>query len=206
MVRRPRAVSNQRGRAGHPPTSRKPSLDDMGPGADSAMPLFRKPDLDEMGRDIAEPAGGVSSSRENSLDEMTVGRTRKTGHRRAARRSQRSISAKKRASPLPSPSSSSGERSRPEDNGDPAPLVRGQDGHWLLRGPGRAKAQGQDKGEDRATGALTLTLFPSSRKSRDQATARPRGGPTQRTHAPETQNGLRAMDIAPLPDAGSSPA
>ncbi len=61
MVRRPKDVSNHEGGRG---TSyfAKPSLDDMGPGADTAMPLFRKPDLGEMGRDIAEPAGEVSSA------------------------------------------------------------------------------------------------------------------------------------------------
>ncbi|PZM13037.1 excinuclease ABC subunit UvrB [Rhizobium tubonense] len=53
----------------------KPSLDDMGPGTDTARPLFRKPNLDEMGRDVAEPR--KSLFRKNDLDEMTVGRTEK---------------------------------------------------------------------------------------------------------------------------------
>ncbi|WDZ78571.1 excinuclease ABC subunit UvrB [Ensifer adhaerens] len=56
----------------------KPSLDDMGPGTDTAPPLLRKPDLDEMGRDVATPAGADRSLfRRNTLDEMTVGRTEK---------------------------------------------------------------------------------------------------------------------------------
>ncbi|MEF2551073.1 excinuclease ABC subunit UvrB [Aurantimonas sp. A2-1-M11] len=49
---------------------RKPSLDDMGPGTDAALPA---------GRPHGEPAEprGASYFRKNSLDEMTVGRTEK---------------------------------------------------------------------------------------------------------------------------------
>ncbi|WP_185983495.1 excinuclease ABC subunit UvrB [Aureimonas mangrovi] len=57
----------------------KPSIDDMGPGTDTATPNrsgFRKPELDEMGGDGVTP-NRPSMFRKNSLDEMTVGRTEK---------------------------------------------------------------------------------------------------------------------------------
>ncbi|CAN7322478.1 excinuclease ABC subunit UvrB [Rhizobium sp. LjRoot258] len=141
-----RAVSNHEGGRG---TSyfAKPSLDDMGPGADTAMPLFRKPDLDEMGRDIAEPAG-KSLFRRNSLDEMTVGRTEKPVIGAQPEKPGESIGTKKRASPLPSPSSSSGERSETRGpNGDPRPLVRGKTGIGSYEDPAEQKRKGRTKGK-----------------------------------------------------------
>ncbi|SEH95425.1 Excinuclease ABC subunit B [Rhizobium tibeticum] len=141
-----RAVSKHEGGRG---TSyfAKPGLDDMGPGTDTATPLFRKPDLDEMGRDIAEPAR-KSLFRRNSLDEMTVGRTEKPVNGALPEKPGESIGTKKRASPLPSPSSFSGEPSEnrgPTD--DPRPLVRGKTGIGSYEDPAEQKRKGRTKGK-----------------------------------------------------------
>ncbi|KQV34710.1 MULTISPECIES: excinuclease ABC subunit UvrB [unclassified Rhizobium] len=98
----------------------KPSLDDMGPGTDTARPLFRKPDLDEMGRDVAEPAK-KSLFRKNDLDEMTVGRTEKpvTGT-------------------LPE---------KPDTSNDARPLVRGKVGAGSYEDEGEQKRKGRTKGK-----------------------------------------------------------
>ena len=98
----------------------KPSLDDMGPGTDTARPLFRKPDLDEMGRDVAEPAK-KSLFRKNDLDEMTVGRTEKpvTGA-------------------LPE---------KPDVSKDVRPLVRGKIGAGSYEDEGEQKRKGRTKGK-----------------------------------------------------------
>ncbi|WP_281977343.1 excinuclease ABC subunit UvrB [Pseudorhizobium flavum] len=56
----------------------KPTLDDMGPGTDTARPLFRK----------------------NTLDEMTVGRTEKPAQGTLPTRPPETVSTKKRFSPL----------------------------------------------------------------------------------------------------------
>ncbi|MFB2602919.1 UvrB/UvrC motif-containing protein, partial [Rhizobium phaseoli] len=73
---RPRSVPGRADEGATPSYFSRPSLDDMGPGTDTATPLFRKPHLDEMGRDPTTPAG-KSLFRKNDLDEMTVGRTEK---------------------------------------------------------------------------------------------------------------------------------
>ncbi len=119
----------------------KPSLDDMGPGTDTATPLFRKPDLDDMGRDVAEPAG-KSLFRRNTLDEMTVGRTEKHVTGKLPERPEESLSSKKRFSPL-----LEGQPERSDDQTDHRPLVRGRVGAGSYEEPGEAKRKGRTKGK-----------------------------------------------------------
>ncbi|KAA0697685.1 excinuclease ABC subunit UvrB [Neorhizobium sp. P12A] len=137
---RPRAVPG-RADEGATPTSAsyfaKPTLDDMGPGTDTARPLFRKPKLDEMGRDVAEPAG-KSLFRRNDLDEMTVGRTEKPVSGNLPERPAESISTKKRFSPLL--------EGQPERD-DPRPIVRGKAGVGSYEDPVDQKRKGRTKGK-----------------------------------------------------------
>ncbi|MDQ0320626.1 excinuclease ABC subunit B [Pararhizobium capsulatum DSM 1112] len=133
----------------------KPSLDDMGPGTDTARPLFRKPHLDEMGRDVAEPVK-KGLFRKNDLDEMTVGRTEKPvkGH---LPEKPASAKATKRVSPLlegqpepadPSSSPSSPSSGLPRGSAEDArPLVRGKVGAGSYEDAGDAKRQKRTKGK-----------------------------------------------------------
>ncbi|MBX5203045.1 excinuclease ABC subunit UvrB [Rhizobium sp. NZLR1] len=129
------AVSNHEGGRG---TSyfAKPSIDDMGPGTDTATPLFRKPALDDMGRDIAEPAK-KGLFRKNDLDEMTVGRTEKPviGH---VPEKPDAAKATKRFSPLL--------EGQPERD-DVRPVVRGKTGVGSYEDPGEQKRKGRTKGK-----------------------------------------------------------
>ncbi|SCW57106.1 Excinuclease ABC subunit B [Rhizobium mongolense subsp. loessense] len=147
-----RTVSNQEGGRGTSSFA-KPSLDDMGPGTDTAIPLFRKPDLDEMGRDVAEPAR-KPLFRKNTLDEMTVGRTEKpvTGKlpvKPDAAKSTKPFSPlqegqPERADAPSSPSSSGLTRGSSED---PRPLVRGKTGAGSYEDPVDQKRKGRTKGK-----------------------------------------------------------
>ncbi|RYE62403.1 MAG: excinuclease ABC subunit UvrB, partial [Oxalobacteraceae bacterium] len=92
----------------------KPSLDDMGPGTDTATPLFRR----------------------NSLDEMTVGRTEKPAPGTLPERPPETISTKKRFSPL-----LEGQPERGEGKDDPRPIVRGKVGAGSYEDAGDAKQQ-----------------------------------------------------------------
>ncbi|MGO6818696.1 excinuclease ABC subunit UvrB [Rhizobium brockwellii] len=114
----------------------KPSIDDMGPGTDTATPLFRKPHLDDMGRDIAEPAK-KTLFRKNDLDEMTVGRTEKpvTG---ALPEKPEAAKGTKRFSPLL--------EGQPERD-DVRPLVRGKTGVGSYEDPGEQKRKSRTKGK-----------------------------------------------------------
>ncbi|OLP61547.1 excinuclease ABC subunit B [Xaviernesmea oryzae] len=96
----------------------KPSLDDMGPGTDTARPLFRK----------------------NTLDEMTVGRTEKPVTGALPDRPEESLSTKKRFSPV-----LEGQPERATD--DPRPLVRGKAGVGSYEDPGDVKRKGRTKGK-----------------------------------------------------------
>jgi excinuclease ABC subunit B len=99
----------------------KPTLDDMGPGTDTARPLFRK----------------------NTLDEMTVGRTEKPATRSLPDRPPETYSTKKRFSPLleglPEVADS------PRD--DARPLVRGKVGAGSYEDPVEQKRKGRTKGK-----------------------------------------------------------
>ncbi|MCJ8518074.1 excinuclease ABC subunit B [Pseudorhizobium tarimense] len=109
----------------------KPSLDDIGPGTETARPLFRK----------------------NTLDEMTVGRTEKplpgklpeklgeTGNRF----SPLLEGQPGRGEALTSPSSSSGLTRGP--HGDPSPVIRGKVGVGSYEDPGEQKRKGRTKGK-----------------------------------------------------------
>jgi excinuclease ABC subunit B len=118
----------------------KPSLDDMGPGTDTARPLFRR----------------------NTLDEMTVGRTEKPAQGALPQRPVETISTKKRFSPLleglpevadPSPSSSSssgltrGPKDDPSSGSTRGPIVRGKVGVGSYEDLGEVKRKGRTKGK-----------------------------------------------------------
>ncbi|NTF31463.1 excinuclease ABC subunit UvrB [Rhizobium skierniewicense] len=107
----------------NPPASKslfaKPSLDDMGPGTDTAKPLFRK----------------------NSLDEMTVGRTEKPV--KGAAPPKPKTEDGKRFSPLleGQPDRASGGKD------DPRPIARGKVGVGSYEDPGEQKRKGRTKGK-----------------------------------------------------------
>ncbi len=135
---------SKRGSAAEPAATsyfQKPSIDDMGPGTDTATPLFRKPDLDEMGRDVSEPAGR-SLFRRNTLDEMTVGRTEKPVSGKLPDRPDETLSSKKRLSPL-----LEGQPERGEGEADHRPLVRGRAGVGSYEDPADSKRKGRTKGK-----------------------------------------------------------
>ncbi|MFB9952670.1 excinuclease ABC subunit UvrB [Rhizobium puerariae] len=142
------------------PTSlfQKPSLDDMGPGTDTATPLFRKPqgDSEERTAQRSNPssesiaatnarsesegrAGGAQKSlfRKNSLDEMTVGRTEKP------------VTGKL----PPKPETEPGKRFSPPLEGQPErddgvrPIVRGKIGAGSYEDAGGEKRRGRTKGK-----------------------------------------------------------
>ncbi|WP_117191313.1 excinuclease ABC subunit UvrB [Rhizobium terrae] len=126
----------------------KPSLDDMGPGTDTATPLFRKPQLDDMGRDIAEPssgqARGPSLFRKNTLDEMTVGRTEKPVTGKMPPKPEAEAEAGKRFSPLL--------EGQPERGDDPRPVVRGKIGAGSYEGEGQYGPNAEQKRKGRTKG------------------------------------------------------
>ncbi|NTE86012.1 excinuclease ABC subunit UvrB [Agrobacterium rubi] len=97
----------------------KPSLDDMGPGTDTAKPLFRK----------------------NSLDEMTVGRTEKPV--KGATPAKPKTEDGKRFSPLleGQPDRATGGKD------DPRPIARGKVGVGSYEDPGEQKRKGRTKGK-----------------------------------------------------------
>ncbi|MBO9098726.1 MULTISPECIES: excinuclease ABC subunit UvrB [unclassified Rhizobium] len=102
----------------------KPSLDDMGPGTDTARPLFRK----------------------NSLDEMTVGRTEKPAAGSLPERPPETVSSKKRFSPLL--------EGQPDKDGspasgkdDPRPIIRAKAGAGSYEDAGDVKRQKRTKGK-----------------------------------------------------------
>ncbi|UHS56213.1 excinuclease ABC subunit UvrB [Agrobacterium vaccinii] len=97
----------------------KPSLDDMGPGTDTAKPLFRK----------------------NSLDEMTVGRTEKPV--KGATPAKPKSEDGKRFSPLleGQPERATGGKD------DPRPIARGKVGVGSYEDPGEQKRKGRTKGK-----------------------------------------------------------
>jgi excinuclease ABC subunit B len=102
----------------------KPSLDDMGPGTDTAKPLFRK----------------------NSLDEMTVGRTEKPVKKAVPPKPKTEDG--KRFSPL---LEGQPERANPGLNpntkDDPRPIARGKVGVGSYEDPGEQKRKGRTKGK-----------------------------------------------------------
>jgi excinuclease ABC subunit B len=95
----------------------KPSIDDMGPGTDTAKPLFRR----------------------NSLDEMTVGRTEKPVTGKLPPKPE--TEPGKRFSPL-----LEGQPQR-ADKDDPRPLVRGKVGAGSYEDPGEQKRKSRTKGK-----------------------------------------------------------
>ena len=99
----------------------KPTLDDMGPGTDTAKPLFRK----------------------NTLDEMTVGRTEKPANAPLPERPPETYGTKKRFSPLmegqPEPADA--------NKDDPRPVVRGKIGAGSYEDAGEQKRKGRTKGK-----------------------------------------------------------
>ncbi|PZU87664.1 MAG: excinuclease ABC subunit UvrB [Shinella sp.] len=126
----------------------KPSLDDMGPGTDMAIPagksLFRKnTGADALGgeadQDSESTPQRTSYFRKNSLDEMTVGRTEKpvTGK----------IPEKPEAPPSPR---SRGEGARRADEGQPdapRPIIRAKSGVGSYEDEGDQKRKSRTKGK-----------------------------------------------------------
>ncbi|WFR97107.1 excinuclease ABC subunit UvrB [Rhizobium tumorigenes] len=102
----------------------KPSLDDMGPGTDTARPLFRK----------------------NSLDEMTVGRTEKPVAGSLPERPPETVSSKKRFSPLLEGQPDK-DASPASGKDDPRPIVRAKAGAGSYEDAGDAKRQKRTKGK-----------------------------------------------------------
>ncbi|MEV4606599.1 excinuclease ABC subunit UvrB [Neorhizobium sp. LMR1-1-1.1] len=99
----------------------KPTLDDMGPGTDTARPLFRR----------------------NTLDEMTVGRTEKPSTGALPERPPETYSTKKRFSPL-----MEGQPERADaSKDDPRPVVRGKIGAGSYEDAGEQKRKGRTKGK-----------------------------------------------------------
>ncbi len=102
----------------------KPSLDDMGPGTDTARPLFRK----------------------NSLDEMTVGRTEKPAAGSLPERPPETVSSKKRFSPLLEGQPDK-DASPASGKDDPRPIIRAKAGAGSYEDAGEAKRQKRTKGK-----------------------------------------------------------
>lgn len=99
----------------------KPTLDDMGPGTDTARPLFRR----------------------NTLDEMTVGRTEKPATGALPERPPETYSTSKRFSPL-----MEGQPERADaTKDDPRPVVRGKIGAGSYEDAGKQKRKGRTKGK-----------------------------------------------------------
>ncbi|MFB2551688.1 excinuclease ABC subunit UvrB [Ensifer soli] len=96
---------------------RKPSLDDMGPGTDTARPLFRK----------------------NTLDEMTVGRTEKPVSGRLPEKPAPHAPPAGRHSPLL--------EGQPDRADPSRPLVRGKVGAGSYEDPAEVKRKGRTKGK-----------------------------------------------------------
>ncbi|CAN7475693.1 excinuclease ABC subunit UvrB [Rhizobium sp. LjRoot30] len=125
----------------------KPSLDDMGPGTDTATPLFRKPELDEMGRDVAAPTG-KSLFRRNTLDEMTVGRTEKPVVGQLPEKPAEAVGSKKRFSPLTEGLSQPADPAATQGGADDVrPVVRGKVGAGSYEDPAEQKRKGRTKGK-----------------------------------------------------------
>ncbi len=107
----------------------KPSLDDMGPGTDTAIPASKAPLF-----------------RRNTLDEMTVGRTEKpvTGTIPQKPEPTSGTSSGKRFSPL---TEGLPERADGTRRDDPRPVVRGKIGAGSYEDEGEAKRKGRTKGK-----------------------------------------------------------
>ncbi|MFD1744180.1 excinuclease ABC subunit UvrB [Rhizobium helianthi] len=129
----------------------KPSLDDMGPGTDTAKPLFRKSEersaqrSNRSSESIAATNARSQSDghhgslfRKNSLDEMTVGRTEKP---LPGKLPEKPETASTRKAPLL--------EGQPErmNSDDPRPLVRGKVGAGSYEDPMDQKRKGRTKGK-----------------------------------------------------------
>ncbi len=102
----------------------KPSLDDMGPGTDTAKPLFRK----------------------NSLDEMTVGRTEKPV-KKAVPPKPKSEDGKRFSPLLEGQPERANPGLDPNTKDDPRPIARGKVGVGSYEDPGEQKRKGRTKGK-----------------------------------------------------------
>jgi excinuclease ABC subunit B len=132
----------------------KPSLDDMGPGTDGAVPMPKgtssTPHGEEAQRPVSNPEAQTSYFRKNTLDEMTVGRTEKP------------VTGKLPEKPKPaSPPNSQivGEDSSPQQakpigeanlvrgSDDPRPIIRARSGAGSYEDPMDQKRKGRTKGK-----------------------------------------------------------
>ncbi|WP_288429666.1 excinuclease ABC subunit UvrB [uncultured Agrobacterium sp.] len=114
-----RAISNHEGGSSPKSLFTKPTLDDMGPGTDTAQPLFRR----------------------NTLDEMTVGRTEKPVRGKTPEKP--TTEPGKRFSPLleGQPERATGGKD------DPRPIARNKVGVGSYEDPGEQKRKGRTKGK-----------------------------------------------------------
>ncbi|WHA42225.1 excinuclease ABC subunit UvrB [Agrobacterium larrymoorei] len=114
-----RAVSNHEGGSSPKSLFTEPTLDDMGPGTDTAKPLFRR----------------------NTLDEMTVGRTEKPVRGKTPEKP--TTEPGKRFSPLleGQPERATGGKD------DPRPIARNKVGVGSYEDPGEQKRKGRTKGK-----------------------------------------------------------
>jgi excinuclease ABC subunit B len=122
----------------------KTGIDGEGPasggsGQQPAKSLFARPSLDDMGpgTDTAVPASKGPLFRRNTLDEMTVGRTEKPVAGATPQKPERGSG--KRFSPLT--------EGLPERADDPRPVVRGKIGAGSYEDAGEAKRKSRTKGK-----------------------------------------------------------
>ncbi|SIR02867.1 Excinuclease ABC subunit B [Rhizobium sp. RU35A] len=139
------SLAPESGRPAASATSRLPRGETVPDRADEASSYFAKPSLDDMGpgTDTAIPSSSGSARgplfRKNTLDEMTVGRTEKP---LPGRLPEKPV--------LPSPPREDGARRADEGAAppdDPRPLVRGKVGVGSYEDPAEVKRKGRTKGK-----------------------------------------------------------
>lgn len=128
----------------------KPSLDDMGPGTDGAVPMPKgtssTPHGEEAQRAVANHEAQTSYFRKNTLDEMTVGRTEKpvTGKLPEKPKSSSPLvgedSSPQEAKPI-------GEANLVRGSDDPRPIIRARSGAGSYEDPADQKRKGRTKGK-----------------------------------------------------------
>lgn len=133
------AISNHEGRS----LFAKPTLDNMGPGTDTAKPLFRKNSLDEMtvGR-TEKPVKGTAPAKPKSEDGK---RFSPLLEGQPERRSSSSPPVGEDSSPRAAKPSGSADLVRGSD--DPRPIARGKVGVGSYEDPGEQKRKGRTKGK-----------------------------------------------------------
>ncbi len=132
------------GSADHPPLSAAPTSPPQGGRSETAS-YFAKPTLDDMGpgTDMPTPASR-SLFRQNSLDEMTVGRTEKPVTGKLPQK-PKPEPGRGPISPLEGEMSGRTEGGKPAD--DPRPIIRAKPGAGSYEDPGDQKRKTRTKGK-----------------------------------------------------------